>query len=200
MNELVRDALVSRYHTLKSSNLFSADSDEGLMFEKIYRKKSKGAALVINLQKASTVTRKIIVELVLSKMVDLLERGLIKPIFLFAEEAHLYVKDTYWEDIITRMRHFGIFTTFVTNQPDALSDAIYRQVDNIFLFNFMNDADLEKISRVSLIDTETVKSVVRTLPQRNCLIIGKVVREMPIVMNVKGADMMVYGETKKFFG
>ena len=64
----------------------------------------------------------------------------------------------------------------------------------------MNDADLEKISRVSLIDTETVKSVVRTLPQRNCLIIGKVVREMPIVMNVKGADMMVYGETKKFFG
>ncbi len=200
MNELVRDALVSRYHTLKSSNLFSADSDEGLMFEKIYRKKSKGAALVINLQKASTVTRKIIVELVLSKMVDLLERGLIKPIFLFAEEAHLYVKDTYWEDIITRMRHFGIFTTFVTNQPDALSDGIYRQVDNIFLFNFMNDADLEKISRVSLIDTETVKSVVRTLPQRNCLIIGKVVREMPIVMNVKGADMMVYGETKKFFG
>ena len=133
-------------------------------------------------------------------MVDLLERSLIKPIFLFAEEAHLYVKDTYWEDIITRMRHFGIFTTFVTNQPDALSDGIYRQVDNIFLFNFMNDADLEKISRVSLIDTETVKSVVRTLPQRNCLIIGKVVREMPIVMNVKGADMMVYGETKKFFG
>ena len=73
-------------------------------------------------------------------MVDLLERSLIKPIFLFAEENSFVVKDTYWEDIITRMRHFGIFTTFVTNQPDALSDGIYRQVDNIFLFNFMNDA------------------------------------------------------------
>jgi DNA helicase HerA-like ATPase len=199
MNELVRDALISRFHTLKSSNLFSADSEDGLMFEQICKRKSSGAAFVINLQKASSVTRKIIVELVLSKMVDLLERSLIKPIFLFAEEAHLYVKDTYWEDIITRMRHFGIFTTFVTNQPDALSDGIYRQVDNIFLFNFINDSDLEKISRVSLIDTETVKSVVRTLPQRNCLIIGKVVRQMPIVMNIKGADMMVYGETRKFF-
>ena len=50
------------------------------------------------------------------------------------------------------MRHFGIYTTFITNQPDAISDGIYRQVDNIFLFNFTNDNDLDKISKVSLAD------------------------------------------------
>src|SRR3712207_8350291 len=87
---------------------------------------------------------------------------------------------TYWEDIVTRMRHFGIYTTFITNQPDAIGDGIYRQVDNIFLFNFTNDADLEKISKVSLADNDTVRSIVRTLPQRHCLSIGKVVCDLPI--------------------
>ena len=97
---------------------------------------------------------------------ELLERTQIPPVFLFAEEAHLYVRDTYWEDIITRMRHFGIYATFITNQPDAINDGIYRQVDNIFLFNFTNDNDLDKISKVSLADRDTIRSIVKTLPQR----------------------------------
>jgi len=139
------------------------------------------------------------VELVLSKLVELLDKELISPIFLFAEEAHLYVKETYWDDIITRMRHFGIFTTFITNQPDALGDSIYRQVDNIFLFNFVNESDLDKISRVSLIDNDTIKSVVRTLPQGHCLVVGKVVRDLPIVAIIPPIDIITLGATKKFF-
>ena len=157
------------------------------------------AALIISLHKVSAVIRKMIVELVLSKLVELLDKQLIPPIFLFAEEAHLYVKETYWDDIITRMRHFGIFTTFITNQPDALGDSIYRQVDNIFLFNFVNESDLEKISRVSLIDNDTIKSVVRTLPQRHCLVVGKVVRDLPIVAIIPPIDIVTLGATKKFF-
>ncbi|HKU49183.1 MAG TPA: hypothetical protein VJP79_04485, partial [Nitrososphaera sp.] len=137
---------------------------------------------------------------VLSKVVDLLERRSIPPIFLFAEEAHLYIRETYWEDIITRMRHFGIYTTFITNQPDAISDGIYRQVDNIFLFNFTNDSDLDKISKVSLVDNDTIRSIVRTLPQRQCLAIGKAVCDLPMVVKVAAADVLAMGETKKFFG
>ena len=200
MNELVRDALVSRHHLLHSSGLFSLETgNSGLEFEKITETKPKGAALIISLHKVSAVIRKMIVELVLSKLVELLDKQLIPPIFLFAEEAHLYVKETYWDDIITRMRHFGIFTTFITNQPDALGDSIYRQVDNIFLFNFVNESDLEKISRVSLIDNDTIKSIVRTLPQRHCLIVGKVVRDLPIVAIIPPIDIVTLGATKKFF-
>ena len=80
------------------------------------------------------------------------------------------------------MRHFGIYTTFITNQPDAINDGIYRQVDNIFLFNFTNDNDLDKISKVSLADNDTVRSIVRTLPQRHCLAIGKAVCDLPVVI------------------
>ncbi len=196
INELVRDALVSRYHVMQSSRLFA---DSGLQFEDVISAGSGGAALVINMGEISPTVRRMVVELVLSKVVDLLERQVIPPIFLFAEEAHLYIRDTYWEDIITRMRHFGIYTTFITNQPDAISDAIYRQVDNIFLFNFTNDGDLDKISKVSLADNETIRSIVRTLPQRHCLAIGKAVYDLPVVIRVATAEVLMLGETKKFF-
>lgn len=197
INELVRDALISRYHVIQSSRLF-INGDQGLKFEDIVSGKG-GAAIVINMGEVSPTVRRMVVELVLSKIVDLLERSQIPPIFLFAEEAHLYIRDTYWEDIITRMRHFGIYTTFITNQPDAINDSIYRQVDNIFLFNFTNDNDLDKISKVSLADNDTVRSIVRTLPQRHCLAIGKAVCDLPVVIKVAAVEIVMLGETKKFF-
>lgn len=197
INELVRDALVSRYHVIQSSRLFT-NGEGGLQFEDIISGNS-GAAMIINMGEISPTVRRMVVELVLSKIVDLLEHKKIPPIFLFAEEAHIYVRDTYWEDIITRMRHFGIYTTFITNQPDALSDGIYRQVDNIFLFNFTNDNDLDKISKVSLADNDTIRSIVRTLPQRHCLAIGKAVCDLPVVIKVAAAEVLTLGETKKFF-
>jgi len=196
INELVRDALISRFHVIQSSRLFA---EAGFQFEDVISTGSGGAAIVINMGEVSPTVRRMLVELVLSKVVDLLERKTIPPIFLFAEEAHLYIRDTYWEDIITRMRHFGIYTTFITNQPDAISDGIYRQVDNIFLFNFTNDGDLDKISRVSLADNDTIRSIVRTLPQRHCLAIGKAVCDLPVVVGVTAAEMLTLGETKKFF-
>jgi hypothetical protein len=201
-NELVRDALISRYHSICSSGLFVGTptiNHEGLKFESLTARKNQGLALILNMGKAMPVVRRMIVELVLTKVVELLGRDIIPPIFLFAEEAHLYVRDTYWEDIITRMRHFGIYATFITNQPDAISDGIYRQVDNIFLFNFTNDTDLDKISKVSLADSDTVKSIVRTLPQRQCLVIGKVVRDLPMVAKITSSNLMALGQTKTFF-
>src|SRR5215208_1921744 len=194
------DSLISKYHVIHSSRLFSNNNDgDDLRFENVIERNRKGAAMIVNMGKAAPVVRRMIVELILTKLVELLEKMAVPPIFLFAEEAHLYVRDTYWEDIVTRMRHFGIYTTFITNQPDAIGDGIYRQVDNIFLFNFTNDADLEKISKVSLADNDTVRSIVRTLPQRHCLSIGKVVCDLPIVVKIAAAEVLMLGETKKFF-
>jgi hypothetical protein len=200
VNELVRDALLSRFHIIHSSRLFCSNSrDKEFRFEDLIKSKSKGAGMIINMSRCSPVVRRMIVELIMSKLIDLLEKTAIPPIFIFAEEAHLYIRDTYWEDLITRMRHFGIYSTFITNQPDAINDTIYRQVDNIFLFNFTNDTDLEKISRVSLLDTSTIKSLVKTLSHRNCLSIGKVVSNLPMVVKVDPMDALTLGETKKFF-
>ncbi|MEM3068897.1 MAG: DUF87 domain-containing protein [Nitrososphaerales archaeon] len=198
-NELIRDALFSRYHTMLSSHLFSDDLGGSTKFEDLFSKLKKGGVIVISLSRLQPQVRKMSVELILSKIVHLLERNKIPPIFLFAEEAHLYLRDTYWDDIVTRMRHFGVFTTFITNQPDAIKDCIYRQADNLFIFNFTNDIDLETISRASTTDSDTIKSIAKTLPPRACMILGKVVNDLPVIITVKPTDMLTLGETSLFF-
>ena len=200
-NELVKDALYSRYQTMKSSGIFAVEKQDGIRVDSIIKSLlPSGGALVVSLKRSSSLTKRMIVEIVLSKLVQLLERESIPPVFLFAEEAHLYLRETYWDDIVTRMRHFGIFTTLKTNQPEAIKDGIYRHADNIFLINFTNEADLDMIAKASTADGDTIKSIVRTLPRRHCLILGKVVSDLPMLVKVGEAQFLAMGQTKKFFG
>jgi len=137
---------------------------------------------------------------VLSKLSSLLREGAIDPLFLVAEEAHLYLRETYWDDLVTRMRHIGIFPIFVTNQPDSIPETIYRQADNIFLFNFTNESDLNYISKASRVDSDTVKRIAKMLPPRHCLIIGRVVNDLPVVVRVREVELRAMGETRLLFG
>ena len=198
-NEFVRDALFARYHTLASCGLFTDSPHHQFDLQDFFTLDRSGGALVVSLSGVSPLNRKMVVELMLSKLVELLERRKIPPVFLFAEEAHLYLRDTYWEDLITRMRHFGVFTVFVTNQPDAIDQKIYRQVDNIFLYNFSNDSDLGLVAQASMADSDTVKAIVRTLPPRMCLLLGHAVRNLPVVVTVDPFDSPASGQTRRFF-
>jgi DNA helicase HerA-like ATPase len=198
-NEFVRDALFARYHTLASCGLFTDAPTQQFDLEAFFAANSSGASLVVSLSGVSPLNRRMVVELMLSKMVELLERRRIPPVFLFAEEAHLYLRDTYWEDLITRMRHFGVFTVFVTNQPDAIDQKIYRQVDNIFLYSFSNESDLGLISQASMADSDTVRAIVRTLPPRMCLLLGYAVRGLPVVVSIDPFDSPPSGTTRRFF-
>jgi hypothetical protein len=199
-NQHVRDALFSRYYALVNSCFFTDNVAEATLLEEcLFKAKERGGAIIINLRNTSSIDRQIVVEYLLAKFVELLTGSRLKAIFLFAEEAHLYLRETYWDDIVTRMRHFGIFTTFVTNQPDTVRENIYRQADNIFLFNFTNEHDLEVVSRAARVDAETVKSIARDLPPHYCLGLGRVVRDFPMVVKVKALDVKTMGETRLFF-
>jgi DNA helicase HerA-like ATPase len=199
-NQHVRDALFSRYHALLNSGFFTDNVGEATFLEEcLFKAKERGGAIIINLRNTSSIDRQIVVEYLLAKFVDLLTSLRLKAVFLFAEEAHLYLRETYWDDIVTRMRHFGIFTTFITNQPDTVRENIYRQADNIFLFNFTNEHDLEVVSRAARVDAETVKSIARDLPPHHCLALGRVVRDFPMVVRVKALDVKTMGETRLFF-
>jgi hypothetical protein len=199
-NQHVRDALSSRYHSLVNSGFFTDNLAEAtLLDECLMKAKDQGGAIIINLRNTSTIDRQIVVEYVLGKLVDSLTSWKLKAVFLFAEEAHLYLRETYWDDIVTRMRHFGIFTTFITNQPDTIRENIYRQADNIFLFNFTNEHDLDVVSRAARVDAETVRSIARDLPPHHCLTLGRVVRDFPIVARVRALDVKTMGETRLFF-
>jgi hypothetical protein len=199
-NQHVRDALSSRFHSLVNSGFFTDNVAEATLLEdSLFKAKEHGGAIVINLRNTGSIDRQIVVEYVLGKLVESLTSSKLKAIFLFAEEAHLYLRETYWDDIVTRMRHFGIFTTFITNQPDTIKENIYRQADNIFLFNFTNEHDLDVVSRAARVDAETVKSIARDLPPHHCLTLGKVVKDFPMVVKVKALDIKTMGETRLFF-
>jgi len=198
-NEFVRDALFARYHTIASCGLFTDSAPQQFDLQDFFSLNRTGGALVVALSGVSPLNRRMVVELMLSKIVDLLEARKVPPVFLFAEEAHLYLRDTYWEDLITRMRHFGVFTVFVTNQPDAIDQKIYRQVDNIFLYNFSSDSDLSLISQASMADTDTVRAIVKTLPPRMCLLLGYAVRNLPVVVSVDPFDSPASWTTRRFF-
>jgi DNA helicase HerA-like ATPase len=199
-NQHVRDALVSRFHSLINSGFFTDNNAEATLLEEcMLKSKDTGGALIVNLKNTSNIDRQIVVEYVLGKLVDSLQNWKLRAAFLFAEEAHLYLRETYWDDIVTRMRHFGIFTTFITNQPDTIKDGIYRQADNIFLFNFTNEHDLEVVSRAARVDAETVKSIARDLPPHHCLTLGRVVSDFPMVTRVRALDLKTMGETRLFF-
>jgi hypothetical protein len=199
-NQHVKDALFSRYYALVNSGFFTDNVAEATLLEEcLLKAREHGGAIIINLRNTSMIDRQIVVEYLLGKLVELLTSWKLKAVFLFAEEAHLYLRETYWDDIVTRMRHFGIFTTFITNQPDTIRENIYRQADNIFLFNFTNEHDLEVVSRAARVDAETVKSIAKDLPPHHCLVLGKVVKDFPMVVKVKALDVKTMGETRLFF-
>lgn len=199
-NQHVRDALTSRFYSLANSGFFTDNNAETILFEEsLLKSNNQGGAIIVNLKNTGSIDRQIVVEYVLGKLVDLLQSWKMRAVFLFAEEAHLYLRETYWDDIVTRMRHFGIFTTFITNQPDTIQETIYRQADNIFLFNFTNEHDLDVVSRAARVDAETVRSIARDLPTQHCLTLGRVVRDFPMVTKVRALDLKTMGETRLFF-
>ena len=198
-HESIKDALHARFNTLNDSGIFTDDPLTAVSLEGLFRSHSTGCALVVNMKNQYAAMRRIVVELLISKLTDLLSTQRLRALFLFAEEAHLYLRETYWDDVVTRMRHLGLFTTFVTNQPDTIQSSIYRQADNVFLFNFSNEHDLDVVSRVAKVDTDTIHMVVRDLPPHRCLVIGDIVANFPLVINVRPLEIQTLGATRYFF-
>jgi hypothetical protein len=199
LHENIREALISRLSFLERSGFFTDKEGESLKIESLFSEVEDGGALVLDLSGSSPLERRMVVEFMLGKLTELLRVWRLRAVFLFAEEAHLYLRETYWEDVITRMRHLGLFTTFITNQPDSLREEIYRQADNIFLFNFINEHDLNAIARVARIDGETVRTIAQSLQPYHCLLIGHAVRDLPLTIKVKKLEVKAMGETRTFF-
>lgn len=198
-HESIKDALQARFNTLDDSGIFTNDHKAALSLDEVFRTHDSGIALVVNMKNQSATLRRITVELFINKITDLLSSQRLKALFLFAEEAHLYLRETYWDDIVTRMRHLGLFATFITNQPDTIEGGIYRQADNIFLFNFSNEHDLEIVSKVAKLDGDTIRMIVRELPAQRCLAVGDLVGNFPMVINVRPLDVQTLGATRYFF-
>jgi hypothetical protein len=197
MNDYVKDALTRRLEALAASGIIDDRPADIDVVSQLQR--TGGRCLSVLLRGLPTMFKKLVIELVMKSVVRAMESRKLDPIFLLAEEAHIYQGMAFWEDLVTRMRHLGISLFFVTNEPSSLSNFVYRQADSAFLFNYSNDSDLGFLAKVTQVDSESLTSFVRGLPELCCLAVGKVCSGLPVLFKARQDDGFSGGSTRLFF-
>jgi len=195
----VREAIVRRLDAIGDAQIITDDPKEENKIEDLLGKISEGGAIVINMKAKSRVVREIVVQTIVSKIQQLLEPPESKPIFLLAEEAHMYVSESGWEDIVTRIRHLGAYQLYMTNTPTTIPDLVVRQTDNIFIFNLTNQSDFMHLLPATKTDQETVMAVGKALPPKTCMVIGQTTNDYPFIITTRPLSVTTAGKTKLLF-
>ena len=198
----VRSAIKLRLATLKGSGVITDDPQEATRIEDVFSDRLKdGGALIINLKGQGRLTMLITVQTILSKLKELLEADKLERgrIFMFAEEAHFYLEEADWVDIVTLMRHLGLWQFYITNTPSAIPELIIRQADNLFLFHLDLEDDIRRIAQSRGMDYETATLMARSMPPRTFALIGTATSDYPIRLKTIPLSVKTAGETKVFF-
>jgi len=192
-NEAVRIALQGRVDSARSSGLFGPSNITGL----IKQLHESGGAIILNVSRVSAWERRIIVEFTLRKLAELGQTKAIRAVSLFLEEAQLYIEKGNMINLLTRMRHVGVFPTFITNDPRTLPDEAFTLLDNLVAFGFRNEDELRQLAKSGLVDTGTV-NVIKNLENKQCLAVGKITSNYPIFLEISEQPGIVMGgESRK---
>jgi hypothetical protein len=201
---VVNQAIRSRLEALKNTRIFARSPQEAASLDVAYSRIREGGALVIDVSGLSNLAREgfvqAIIELVKDLCIQEIEQGTHRYPFIFFEEAHLYVSRQSIDYIVTRARHLGITSFFVTNMIHGLDETILRQADNLFLLRIPFDDDVRHVSRGAATDYETMAAFVRRLRQHHALVIGNVTAQYPLMFKVDPLQgVNTAGETRYFF-
>ncbi|HEY4688834.1 MAG TPA: DUF87 domain-containing protein [Anaerolineae bacterium] len=201
---VVNHAIRSRLEALKNTRIFARSPKEAASLGEAYRKIREGGALVVDVSGLSNLAREgfvqAIIELVKELCIWEIEHSTHRFPFIFFEEAHLYVSRQSIDYIVTRARHLGITSFFVTNMIHGLDEAVLRQADNLFLLRIPFEDDVRHVSRGAATDYETMAAFVRRLRQRHALVIGNVTAQYPLMFEVDPLEgVNTAGETRFFF-
>jgi len=192
-NEAVRTALQGRVYAARALGLFGTSN----LTTTITEMHRTGGAIILNLAQSGPWERSIIVEFVLRKLEQLGRSKEIRAVSLFLEEAQLYVDRQSMVNILTRMRHFGIFPTFITNDPRTLPDEVFTLLDNLVAFMFRNEDELRQLAKSGMIDIKSINTL-KHLEKRQCIAVGDVTSNYPILVEVTPqAAVVMGGETRR---
>jgi DNA helicase HerA-like ATPase len=201
---VVNNAIRSRLEAVRNTRIFARSPKEAASLGDAYRKIREGGALVIDVSGLSNLAREGFVQAIIELVKDLcvweIEHETHRFPFIFFEEAHLYVSRKSIDYIVTRARHLGITSFFVTNMIHGLEEAVLRQADNLFLLRIPFEDDVRHVSRGAATDYETMMAFVRRLRERHALVIGNVTAQYPLMFEVDPLDgVNTAGETRFFF-
>ena len=201
---VVNHAIRSRLEALKNTRIFARSPKEAASLSEAYRLIRDGGALIVDVSGLSNMAREGFVQAIIELVKDLclweIDHNAHRFPFIFFEEAHLYVSRSSIDYIVTRARHLGITSFFVTNMIHGLDEAVLRQADNLFLLRVPFEDDVRHVSRGAATDYETMAAFVRRLRERHALVIGNVTAQYPLIFEVdplKGVNTA--GETRFFF-
>lgn len=180
-NEKVRDAILDRITYARSLNLF-APMDLRQILSTIAQR--GGGAIIVNISRIPSRFRRIVVSFIQEWLSGMTERHELRSACLFLEEAQSYVTADEFQDLLTRMRHIGVYPTFITNDPQTLPPEIFSLADNLISFRFKSDLILNQLSRTGMIDSDSVKAL-RILDPRQCLAIGSFTNNFPLYLEIK---------------
>jgi hypothetical protein len=201
---VVNNAIRSRLEAVKNTRIFARSPKEAASMREAYLKIRSGGALVIDVSGLSNLAREGFVQAIIELVKDLcvweIERETNRFPFIFFEEAHLYVSRRSIDYIVTRARHLGITSFFVTNMIHGLEEAVLRQADNLFLLRIPFEDDVRHVSRGAATDYETMMAFVRRLRQHHALVIGVATGQYPLMFEVDPLHgVNTAGETRYFF-
>jgi uncharacterized protein len=154
----------------------------------IYERACEGRPIVFDMRPSTQVQRialvKAMVRAIEQVCADETQHGQRRYPYIFFEEAHLYVSYEAIVNIITRGRHIGISSIFASNTPQALPEAIFRQLDNLFLLGLNHEEDIASVSKISFAQPETIGSIATRLAERQALVVGQLIERFPLVVSI----------------
>jgi len=204
MASVINSAIRSRLEALRNTRIFARHPEEAVSLHEYYEQVREGGALILDISALGSLTRSGLVQAIIEMIREICEQeiasGTDRFPFIFFEEAHLYVPQASIDYIVTRARHLGITSFFVTNMIAGLDEAVLRQADNLFLLNLPFEDDVRHVARCAITDYETMSAFVRRLRSFHALVIGKATGGYPLILRVDElAGINTAGETKFFF-
>jgi predicted nucleic acid-binding protein len=96
-------------------------------------------------------------------------RALLERARVVSEEAQLYVTPQRIDALVTRARHTGITSFFITNTPTALPEGVLRAADNLFVLRLPLEKYIKWVAKSGMIEESSLVGLVRALLHHACL-------------------------------
>lgn len=203
--DFVAGAIDSRLQSIEDLGLFRGPKTPTTAmsnFAKVYENACDGKPVVFDMRSLSPALQTALVRAI-NRGIETIcntetQAGTGRYPFVFFEEAHFYIKEDAILNIITRGRHIGMGSIFITNTPHNLPDVIFRQLDNLFLLALSHKDDIKSVSKNSFTDEETIASFATRMPEHHALIIGAITDRYPLIVSVDPtpAGVPISGQTK----
>jgi len=197
--DAVNRTLRSRLEALKLTGMVARSPLEASSFAGVWKEIREGGAVAFDLSGLSTPARMGFAQALLRFLFALVEEEEKVP-FVFFEEAHLYVTPQGIDALVTRARHTGITSFFITNTPTALPEGVLRAADNLFVFRLPLEEDIKWVTKSGMIEESSLTGLVKALPQHACLALGEISGGYPLVLLPDPlAGCKTKGETRYYF-